>query len=341
MCLAAKPVRTERSEMGVSCRRVSAVRPQRILIGRVPGCLIPLVTLALVPGCVTGAGRHRPADAAIVAAAKPILTLDPEAVWTERYNQLVARGTESLRYLAEHPRLQRPAAPDDLAVMVHLNLLRLLAHPAMQPPRLSATCLETTLDVLHCDIRVSGKPIGKLVWLDGATVSAWHDLYPEDFDHGRAARVNVERDRRAMLAWWKRALSRGWPLAVRGRLTPQARHLWSVMSRYRADRWNYLPNRGVTHCGSVGRPSLLGGLRRDYNLVRASCIWLGTRNLPAVQTQLIELVGSSVPAASYNARFALRRSPNGAIRALIERFDAERGSSGQAGRDKKQPWLRF
>ena len=60
---------------------------------------------------------------------------------------------------------------------------------------------------------------------------------------------------------------------------------------------------------------------RDYNLVRAVCIRLGSSAEPTVQERLIEMVGSVSPVVAYNARYALRFSRDPEIRAVLERYE--------------------
>ncbi len=257
----------------------------------------------------------------IAAAARPLLTLDPHAVWTEHFNLLVARGPAAIAWLMEQPAMTRPAPPDDLRVLLHTSLIRLLAAPASQPPALSATCYETTLGLLHFDLKASGQRLGTVVWTDDAPPRTWHDLYPADFDHVAAATIDLEADRRALRDWWQAQPRRGASVAVAPRLEPRAAYLWRILSRRIADRWDYQPEPRAVLCAAGPRgPALLELPTRDYNLVRAACVWLGSRGGPGVQQQLIELVACPLPTVAHNARFALGYSPDERIRAVVKRY---------------------
>jgi len=277
--------------------------------------LLAAIALAPSSGCCP-ADRQATLLREVEAAARPILSLDPEAVWTDCYNQLLDRLPESIDYLAQHPRVSGPVAADDLSVLVHLSLLRLLVHPAARP-RPTATCLETTLDLLHFDLKVGGQPIGTVVMPCDRLPRAWHQLYPADFDHRRAAAVDVEADRRAVLAWWRENRTRLPQLAETRRLSPQAQHLWGLLSRRKADRWVYEPPRAL-RCSQP--PGLFAADTCDYNLVRAACAWLGSRPDPEIRDRLIELVAGGSLVVSHNARLALRYSPDERIRKLLQKY---------------------
>lgn len=284
-----------------------------------------LVTLALtsclVSGCLAPGPARTPRQQSVADAARPILTMDPDAVWTDAYNRLVDQGESSIDYLMRQPALTRPAAPDDLQVLLHLSLVRLLADPRSRPPRLSASCLETTLGVLHFDLKAGGQRLGTAVLPLSATPRAWHELYPADFDHAVAASIDLEADRRALRGWWRAARARSSPPVTAPRLRPSAGWLWRLLPRRLADRWEYQPEPRALHCVLPVRDrALIDMPTRDYNLVRAACIWLGASSEPNVQRQLIELVASPSPIVAHNARFALHYSPDERIRSVLKRY---------------------
>lgn len=285
--------------------------------------------LLFIAGCLAPGSALSPSEREIAGAARAILTLDPNAVWTEQFNRLVGSGPASIDYLMRQPALTRPAAPDDLRVLLHTSLVRLLADPATAPPHLSASCLETSLGLLHFDLKVQGHALGTVVVTDPADVSAWHELYPAEFDHARAAQIDVEADRQAVCEWWR---TRGAAGGVARRLEPQTAHLWRILERRFADTWEYQPEPRTILC-ATGQPggTLLAIPTVDYNIVRAACIWLGRSADAAVERRLIESVGSPSPVVAHNARFALRFSRNPQIRAALERFDAK----SRAGRGAK------
>lgn len=285
--------------------------------------------MPLAPGCLSPGYPLTPRQQAIEVAARPILTLDPDAVWTECYNRLVELGPDSIDYLVRQPAIACPTAPDDLSALLHTSLLRLLAAPAGAPP-LSANCLETTLDVLHFDLKVNGRSIGTVVLSERIPPHAWHELYPADFDHRLAARIDLEADRRALRAWWLAHRDRYHDLASAHRLRPRPEPLWRLLARREADHWQYQPEpRTVLCAGPQAGPTLLHIPTYDYNLVRAACIWLGSSTEPAVQERLIELVDSPSPVVAHNARFALRYAPDERIRALLRRFETRGPSVGR------------
>lgn len=289
------------------------------------GALILLAT-----GCQTPPARPSPAGPRapsssrvgdIAAAARPLLTLDPDAVWTDHFNRLVAQGPAAIAWLMEQPAMIRTAAPDDLRVLLHTSLIRLLADPASGPPALSATCFETTLGLLHFDLKAGGRRLGTVVWTEESPPRAWHDLYPADFDHAAAAAIDLEADRRALRDWWQAQPRRGASIAVAPRLEPRAAYLWRILSRRLADRWDYQPELRAALCAAGPRgPALVELSTRDYNLVRAACVWLGSRGEAEVQRQLIELVACPLPTVAHNARFALGYSPDERIRAVVKRY---------------------
>jgi len=274
-----------------------------------------------VCGCLTPGTRLGPLDRAAAEAAHPILTLDPNAVWTDAYNRLVALGPDAIAYLMRQPAMTRLAVPDDLDVLLHTSLVRLLADPTSGPPRLSATSLETTLGLLHFDLKVRGDRLGAVVLPPDARPRAWHEFYPAEFNHVLAGRIDLEADRRALGAWWRQRQASSAPATAR-RLQPHARELWHILARRYADWWGYQPEQGVVLC-AVGPPrtTLLEFPTADYNLVRAACIWLGSSHDDDVQRRLIELIGSASSILSHNARFALSFSPDERIRALLRRYE--------------------
>jgi hypothetical protein len=292
---------------------------QRAAVRR--GRLAALVAaLAPLAGCVAPGPAPLPHRAAIAAAARPLLSLDPDAVWTDAYNRLVEFGPESIDYLMRQPAMTQPAAPDDLQVLLHTSLVRLLVS-LPTAPTLTASCLETTLGVLHFDLKVGDRPLGTIAQIERSTPRAWHELYPGDFDHALAPRIDVEADRLALREWWR--THRDQPGAVVSRpLKPRADYLWRILVRRPADRWQYEPQPRAILCTAQPGPVLLHLPTWDYNLVRATCVWLGSSPDPAVEDRLIELVGSPLPTVAHNARFALRHAPDARVRELIERYDA-------------------
>lgn len=284
---------------------------------------IALFAALFLPGCATPGRMPAREDASAASAAAPILTLDPNAVWTAAYNHLVELGPASIAYLMRQPALTQPAAPDNLAVLLHTSLVRLLANPATSPPPLSATCLETTLGMVYFDLKVQGRRLGTVVWPQSARFTTWPALYPARFDHAAAAGVDLEADRQALRAWWAAQQANPAAAVANRRLEPQNRHLWRLLARRYVDRWEYAPESTIVLCGAPPRgPALLELSTEDYNLVRAACIWLGSLPERAVQDRLIELVGSPLPIVAHNARFALRFSPDPRIRAVLERYEA-------------------
>jgi len=284
--------------------------------GRRGAVTVGLVSALALTGCVAPARVARE----IEDAARPLLELDPDANWTACYNRLLELAPGSIEYVATRPVMQRRAAPDDLRVMLHTSLLRLLADP-VTAPRLSANCFETTLDVLHFDPKVCGRSPGTVHLPTAHVPRAWHELYPADFDHELAACVDPEADRQLMLRWWRQW--RGAPARPTARrpLRPRAEHLWAVLSRRYADLWQYEVGPEVVLCaGQPGSAALFCEPAYEYNLVRAVCIWLGSQSDRGTESRLIALVGHPAPIVAYNARFALRYSPDRRIRQVIERY---------------------
>ena len=289
------------------------------------GAGVLFVTLFLaglsLTGCVPARARLSPLERQIEAAARPILTMDPNVVWTDSYNRLRELGPDSIAYLAEHPTLREPAAPDDLRVMLHTSLLRMLAHPSTRPP-LTANCLETSLDLLHFDLKVAGHRLGTVVQSAATTPATWHALYPADFGHALAAHIDVEADRQALRAWWLLYRDRPQMLINPSPLRPRTERIWTVLPRRYADRWSYVPRTHVVRCGdSPEEPALFHGPAHDYNLVRAACVWLGSSEDPAIRDRLIGLVASPSPVVAHNAIFALGFARDPRIREVLDRYN--------------------
>ncbi len=276
-------------------------------------------------GCVT-TGPTRPARLRDVAAAtRPLLELRPDANWSACYNRLLDLGPASVEYLISRPIMQRPAAPDNLRVMLHTSLLRLLAEPTTAP-RLSVNCFETTLDILHFNPKVRGHALGEVRMPASGVPVAWHDLYPADFDHALSRGIDVEADRQVMLRWWRSRRSELAASLAQRRMRPQPDYLWVILSRRYADVWTYEMRPSVFLCSWPPRRSaLFQGTTYDYNMVRAVCIWLGTSESPDTQRKLIELVAHPSDVVAYNARFALRHSLDPRIRDVLERYQEPRG----------------
>jgi hypothetical protein len=285
------------------------------------GCLAAGLLLGVAAGCVTPAGPDERRALAVAAAARPLLEMHPDANWTTCYNRLVEVGPASVDFLVSRPIMHRPAAPDDLRVMLHTSLLRLLAHPAAAP-RLSVTCFETTLDVLHFDPKIRGRRLGEVCLPTARVPAAWHDLYPADFDHGLAGEIDPEADRRAVLRWWEAHRDEPALLFTPRRLRPRAAYLWAVLPRRYADVWTYELQPDVFLCALPPTgTALLRGPTYDYNVVRAACIWLASSDAPGVQHELIELIAHPSSIVAYNARFALQHSSDPRIREVLERYN--------------------
>lgn len=282
--------------------------------------LLPGTLALLLSGCLAPGQAVTPADRAVADAAAPLLQLDPDAVWTEHYNRLVELGPRSIAWLMRQPALTHPAGPDRLDTLLHASLVRLLANPNCAPD-LSASAYEMTFDVLHFDPKVNGRRIGTVVLTERHPPASWLALYPADFDHDLAARVDLEADRQALQNWWQAHRDQSTSVMRTRPLQPRATHLWRLLGRRPADRWRYQPDPRPLRCSSPPRaPTLLDLPVYDYNLVRAVCVWLGTRGEPDIQGRLIELVAHAVPNVAHNARFALRYAPDPRIRQVLERF---------------------
>ena len=278
-----------------------------------------LLMCALV-GCSTSGALQTRMQREIEAAARPLLEMHPDANWTKCFNRLLELRPASGDYLATRPEMSRVAAPDDLRVMLPTSLLRLLIAP-QSAPRLSVNCFETTLDLLHFEPKVRGRRLGDVCLSISGVPAAWHDLYAGEFDHALAETIDVEGDRLAMLRWWRGHRVESRSGLLRRPLQPRARYLWPLLSRRRADLWVYEVRPGVVLCAAPPADAALLRVRTyDYNLVRATCIWLASSESPEVQSGLIELVAHPSQVVAYNARFALARSWDPLIRQVMERY---------------------
>jgi len=309
---------------------------RRVLIrGRCLERVVLMATcLASMTGCLSPGYPLTSHEYAVAEAARPILAMDPDAVWTESYNRLVELGPASLDYLFRQPVMTRPAAPDDLSLLLHTSLIRLLIDRSASPPRLHMTGLETALGLVHLDLKVLGRRVGTVAWFEPEPPRGWHELYPLDFDHGLAANVDLEADREALERWWRIQRGRGARIGMARPLEPRCEDLWRLLARRLADVWDYMPEpRAVLCSGSPPAPALIRLPTYDYNLVRAACVWLGSRGGGEVPTRLIELIGSASPVVAHNARFALRYSPDERIRRLLRRYDGDKagGTSEDGG----------
>ena len=305
-------------------------------------------TGVLMTGCAEPRIRLSPTQRAVLTQARPILTLDPDADWTDAYNSLLKHGADAIDVLINRPVMTTAARPGDLRVLLHTSLIRLLSG-ARDAPRLSLTAFETSLGLLHLDLKVDAKRIGALFQHDRIPPADWHDLLPGDFDHALAAEVDLERDRRALRDWWR--ARREAPHLTPPPLQPGADSLWTVLSRRYADRWEYAARPAAYSCAQDnGTPPLMILPTYDYNLVRAACVRLGSDPDPRVQAQLIELVGHPRGVVRHNAVVALEHSRDPRIRALLERFKqrepAEPNASGtrtaaeDSRRDSQRTWPR-
>jgi hypothetical protein len=304
-------------------RRPEPGRPARP--GQIPWLAAALLGGAAIAGCAPAERRPlTPVERAIEAAARPILEMDPDAVWTDGYNRLVELAPLSIAYLAEHPALGRPVAPDDLRVLLHASLLRLLVRPGVRPA-LSANCFETTLDVLHFDLKVDGQAVGTPFMPEPGLPAAWHDLYPAELSPVLASRIDAEADRRTLRAWWLQWRDRPGALPVAPPLNPRSDRLWRLLARRYADVWSYQPGPRAVRCADPpGEPVLVTATTYDYNLARAACVWLGSTGDAEACDRLVNLVGSPSLILAHNAVFALQYVHDPRIRALLERYKAKR-----------------
>ncbi len=281
-----------------------------------------LMALVVFGGCLSPGDLRDAHTARIAAVARPIVELNPDVVWNDSYHQLSDFGADAIDYLMRRPELSEPAAADSLRVLVHTSLVRRLANPATCP-RLTATCFETTCDLLHFDVRVLGRSVGVPVQTTPTPPRSWLDLYPAEFNQRLAAVVDLEGDRRALQAWWCIHRDRPGQLALPRRLRPNPEQLQRVLRRRFADGWLYEPRPRALLCttGPPRQPILLQYDTYDYNLVRAACVWLGRSVDQDIRAGLVDLVASRNLIVSHNARFALRYATDPRVRELIERYD--------------------
>lgn len=280
-----------------------------------------LLAVLSATGCSKGDLLLSPADRAIRDSALILLSLKPDVEWTSAHNELIAHGAAAIDWIARQPAMSRPVAPDNLDTLLHTSLIHLLA--GASAPRLSFSAYETTLDLLYFDPRVDGKPLGEVCIPPGTPLVAWHDAYPHRLDRALADRVDAEADREAILKWWQATGPAALPASRK--LKPNAENLWPLLVRRPADVWQYdLDRKPVLVADSPqrrGTNALIESPTIDYNLVRAACIWLGSRGEDEIQARLIELVNHPRPVLAHNAVFALRHSPDPRIRETLERFE--------------------
>lgn len=288
-------------------------------------CGLAAIAFGATMGCVAPGSVGLSERAAIERYIRPLLEMDPDANWTHCYNRLLENGPDAVEYLLRRPELNRRAAPDDLRVMLATSLLRLLAQSS-QAPRLTATCYETTLELLFFEIKVLGRSLGEIRIPAGYGPISWHDLYPTAFNQLLAQAIDVERDRQVMVLWWRVHRKDASAYRPPKLLRPITDSLWPLLSRRYADVWTYEVKPAVFTCG-YPQPTawLLRESTREYNLVRAACIWLGSSNDPLAHNRLIELVADPSEVISYNAWFALRFNPDSRIRNMLERYNQLEG----------------
>jgi len=285
-----------------------------LLIGGLVGCAAPRTP---------GLSRWRQAE----AAARPILEMNPDANWTACYNKLFELESASIDYLLARPEMRRRAAPDDLCAALCTSLLRLLSDPS-RAPRISMTCFETTLDVLHLHPKVLGRSLGQVHIPPSRMPTSWTSLYPRHFNHVLARAVDIESDRRIMLYWWQLHRGEADAYVAKRRLEPKPAYLWPVMSRRRAEVLVYELTPEVILCAQTpGSAALFREKTCDYNLVRAVCIWLGSSDTPPLVGRLIEMVGGDSDVASRNALFALKYSQNPRIHKLLNEYITPGGAA--------------
>lgn len=282
--------------------------------------------LGLIPmlaGCSVGQPRTDATMALVAEAAAPILALDPDAVWTASYQRLCANMPASLAWLAEHPRLAEPVAPDDLQALVHLSLFRALIYPPQRPP-LVTTCLSTQAGLLYFDLRVAGREVGPTVLAGREPPRTWHELFPAEVDQRLVGLVDVEADRQVALAWWQLNRDRLHMVAPAPALRPKPAELYRLLSLRPANQWYYQPIERRQRCSFEETPPALFRCRTyDYNVVRAACLWLGSASDEAIRQALVELALSGSPVQRYNVLFALQHDPDPRIQALLRRYKGE------------------
>ncbi len=291
----------------------------------IPSAAAAVVLLLVSTGCTSVPTTQR----RIARLAAPVLSLDADANWTACVNGLIAAGPDSVDWLMRRPCMQRPAPPDDLHVLMHTSLVALLAPPA-QRPALTTTALQVRHGLVYFELRVRGRVLGEAVW-SGLPPVEWPALLVRGFEPQRADQSDLERDRRTLLEWWRQRRSDPATLIRRQPYRPRTQKLWRLLAWYPADRWSPVGPAGEL-CDARPELSLtLPLVRRDYNLVRSACIWLGSRAEAPVQRRLIDLVGSDLPVLRHNALFALGYSPDPGIRALLERWHRRRPSASDPG----------
>lgn len=277
-------------------------------------------------GCVPVISTQRQ----IARRAGPILTLDADANWTACVNALIRLGPASVDWLMRRPCMQRPAPPDDLAVLMHVSLVGLLM-PAAGRPELTTTALQVRHGLVYFEIRVRKRVVGEAIWQRPAAAT-WPALLVRGFRPALADQSDLEHDRRQLVAWWRERRTTPAELVRRRRYRPRTEKLWRLLAWHPADRWT--PSGHASElCGQRDDLSLTLPLQRaDYNLVRAACIWLGSRDQASVQGRLIDLVGSEVAVVRHNALFALGFSPDVRVRALLKRWrEQAEPEPGEAG----------
>lgn len=312
-------------------RMVGVFRPRQ---ASMPILTIPMMVFAaLLSGCAAPSrGVALSSDRAAASRdlsraeqiARPILTLDPDANWTAAYNALLALGPTAVEQLAAAPAMRAPSAPDSLETLLHTSLIALLIRPGAAP-RLSAYCFETGDNLLCFDLKVARRRLGPVAQPLPQAPRAWTDLYPGAFDHERAAVVDPELDRLAILSCVDDFRARGAPPPLASPLTPRDADLFDQLSLRYADRWTFQPRGGAVLCAAPadgGDAWLIAARTHDYNATRAACVWLGGSPDAETRRRLIELVGSTNPVVSANARFALRYCDDPAVRAAVERFES-------------------
>lgn len=299
-----------------------------------PGGVVLVLCAVLVcaSGCAGTGSRAVPWPSELVAAATPLLTLDPDADWTESYNRLLAFGAQGVDYVMSRPEMAERQAPDSLDALAATSLAQLLIGRGAPP--LSGTCFETSYDLLHFDVKSRGTPLGEARISPGVRPRTWPALYPGRFDHTTAGRIDVDGDRQRLREWWLGRRQRGEAEAAGRRLSPSVDRALELLGRRYVDRWGYAPDRSVLRQvawegGKVGTwqgvrgaqdaPAMILEPTEDYNVVRAACLWLAHR--PDAEERLIERVASLSEIVAHNARFALLHSPNPSIRAAVERYN--------------------
>ncbi len=273
-------------------------------------CIVVMATAGCVPVLSTP-GR-------IARRARAILSLDPNANWTQCVNELIRIGPASVDWLMRRRCMQRPAAPDDLSVLMHVSLVRLLMPPDRRP-ELTTTALQVRHGLVYFEIRVRGRRLGEAIWRDHPPTT-WPALLVRGFRPALADQSDLEHDRRQLVAWWRQHRASPAELARREEYRPRTAKLWRLLAWHPADHWSPAGPAGELCAGDDRLSLTLPLARADYNLVRSACIWLGSRTDASVQLRLIDLVGSDQEVVRHNALFALGFSPDPAVRALLRRL---------------------